>query len=115
MPIVGVQQIQTFKTKLPSSINPNYLLYLPKEYDPLQSKRWPLILFLHGAGERGDNLELVKVHGVPKIVEQYPDLNFPFIVVSPQCSLDARWSSRILGRVLDEVVHEFNVDRDRIY
>src|SRR5436309_6778554 len=108
MPIPGTQQRQTFKTKLPSTINPNYLLYLPKEYATDQSKRWPLILFLHGAGERGNNLELVKVHGVPKIVEQHPNLNFPFIVVSPQCSLDARWSSRILGRVLDEVVSEYN-------
>jgi predicted peptidase len=57
----------------------------------------------------------VKAHGVPKLVEQYPDLHFPFIVVSPQCSLDATWSSRVLGRVLDEVVREYHVDRDRIY
>ena len=46
-------------------------------------KKWPLMLFLHGSGERGTDLNKVKKHGPPKIVEQKPD--FPFIVVSPQC------------------------------
>ena len=39
----------------------DYLLYLPKDYEKQES--WPLVLFLHGSGERGDDLELVKVHG----------------------------------------------------
>lgn len=44
--------------------------------------KWPLILFLHGAGERGADLNLVKIHGPPKVVETKP---LPFVVVSPQC------------------------------
>ena len=44
---------------------------------------WPLVLFLHGAGERGDNLDLVKKHGPPKLIEEGKP--FPFVVVSPQC------------------------------
>jgi len=44
----------------------DYLLYLPKEYE--QKPAWPLLLFLHGAGERGKNLDLVKTHGPPKMI-----------------------------------------------
>src|SRR5688572_1308279 len=65
----------------------DYLLYLPKDYD--KQEHWPLLLFLHGAGERGDNLELVKVHGPPKLIAGGKD--FPFIVVSPQCPKDRWW------------------------
>ena len=57
-----------------------YLLYLPDDYESRDS--WPLILFLHGAGERGDSLELVKIHGPPKLIAE--GKKFPFIVVSPQ-------------------------------
>src|SRR5688572_21490851 len=59
-----------------------YLLFLPGSYRH-DGERWPLLLFLHGAGERGNDLELVKKHGPPKLVESVPE--FPFVVVSPQC------------------------------
>ncbi len=49
----------------------DYLLFLPQGYQEKDS--WPLLLFLHGAGERGDDLELVKKHGPPKIVQSKPD------------------------------------------
>ena len=62
----------------------DYLLYLPPEYEKQAS--WPLMIFLHGAGERGDDLELVKKHGPPKLIAA--GKNFPFIVVSPQCRID---------------------------
>jgi predicted peptidase len=65
----------------------DYLLALPKDYDKKDS--WPLVLFLHGAGERGDDLELVKKHGPPKLIGEGKD--FPFIVVSPQCPKDVWW------------------------
>ena len=58
-------------------------------YGENPQQKWPLILFLHGAGERGDDLNLVKVHGIPKIVEQRED--FPFIVASPQCPKNSWW------------------------
>lgn len=67
-------------------------------------------------GERGDgNLELIKVHGIPKIVDQRPD--FPFVAVSPQCPRDSWWSSEIesLNALLDEIVATHAVDPRRIY
>jgi predicted peptidase len=91
----------------------SYLLFLPEGYNPEGPKRWPLLLFLHGAGERGTDLSRVKVHGPPKIVEQRSD--FPFIVVSPQCPTDQHWSNDVLLTLLDEVVAHHQVDTSRIY
>jgi predicted peptidase len=96
------------------SLDCHYLLFLPEEYGR-NEKKWPLILFLHGAGERGNDLEKVKVHGPPKIVEQ--DKTFPFIVVSPQCPEGYTWTDKMdsLIAILDEVIARYDVDPSRIY
>ena len=90
-----------------------YLLFLPRTYEPKSSKRWPLILFLHGAGERGTNIWDVAKHGPPKIAP--PDPGFPFIVVSPQCPEGQIWSNDILLGLLDRVAQDYAVDTNRIY
>jgi predicted peptidase len=92
-------------------ITMKYLIYLPKDYD--QKESWPLMLFLHGAGERGDNLELVKKHGPPKLIEA--GKQFPFIVVSPQCPENRWWEPVELSSLVDEIVEKCKVDKDRIY
>jgi predicted peptidase len=88
-----------------------YLLFLPEGYDQ-SDKRWPLILFLHGAGETGSDLAMVKKHGPPKIVEKKKD--FPFIVVSPQAPRRG-WNPSALNALLDEVEAKYKVDPDRVY
>jgi predicted peptidase len=93
------------------NIELGYLIYLPKDYD--QQEQWPLLLFLHGAGERGDNLDMVKVHGPPKLVAAGQDM--PFIVVSPQCPAGRWWEPVELTALLDEVSAKHKVDPDRIY
>ena len=80
----------------------NYLLFLPKGYEAKAGKRWPLILFLHGAGERGTNVWKVAIARPPKNVAAHPD--FPFIVVSPQCPEREIWSKDVLLALLDEVI-----------
>ncbi len=92
-----------------------YLLFLPKSYGQLPNKKCPLIIFLHGAGERGNNLDLLKKHGIPKIVEQNPD--FPFITLSPQCPKDSWWTSelRLLNGLVDKITKSYQVDMSRIY
>ena len=89
-----------------------YLLYLPQDYGNVD-KRWPLILFLHGAGERGDDLARVEVHGPPKIVKQGG--HFEFIVVSPQCPRGLWWNDKKLMELLDKVIASHSVDTDRLY
>lgn len=90
-----------------------FLLYLPTGYDKVAGKKWPLIVFLHGSGERGDDIEKVKLHGPPKMVETQKD--FPFIVVSPQAAANTNWNSTSLNVLLDEVIARLPVDVDRIY
>lgn len=89
----------------------NYLLYLPRDYE--KQEVWPLLLFLHGAGERGNDLELVKVHGPPKLIAQGKE--FPFIVVSPQCPENRWWEPMELVALLDEIGEKYKVDADRVY
>lgn len=88
-----------------------YLTALPKEYD--KQAQWPVLLFLHGSGERGDNLEVVKKHGPPKLVAAGKD--FPFIVISPQCPTGTSWEPDELVTLLDEVARKHKVDADRVY
>ena len=105
----------TFEGPNAPTVYLNYLLFLPKRYGADSEKKWPLILFLHGAGERGDDLERIKRHGIPKIVEQQED--FEFIAVSPQCPADSTWVAEIgaLNALLDEIVATHTVDTTRIY
>ena len=93
-----------------------YWLFLPKNYDANAEKTWPLLLFLHGAGERGDNIDLVTVHGPAKrLKEQSVRDNCPFIVVSPQCHEERYWAPKQLLLLLDELEKELKVDKERIY
>jgi predicted esterase len=79
------------------------------------TKRWPLMLFLHGAGERGDNLQLVKAHGPPKVADKLDAKSFPFILVAPQCPANKLWSIKPLLALLDKVMREYPVDPARVY
>lgn len=89
-----------------------HLLYLPPGYGESGSgKRWPLVLFLHGAGESGQNLEMVKKHGPPMLISR--GKHFPFILVTPQT--DHGWRPQELGRLLDSIESNYAVDRSREY
>jgi predicted peptidase len=96
-------------------LNQEFLLFTPKGNS--EKAKSPLILFLHGKGERGDNIQVVKKHGPPKIVEKQKD--FPFMVVSPQCSKDKEgkgwWDVKDIELLLDYVKKTYHVDQDRIY
>ncbi len=109
---VGRQTAQTLETEITKTVHVQYLLYLPADYEK-QDEDWPLILFLHGAGERGDSLAKVKVHGPPKHIEKGE--KFPFIIVSPQCLEDQRWSTEDLDALLNDVCRHYRIDEDRIY
>ncbi len=107
------QTTNSFQRKITKTVGADYLLFLPKDYKANGSQRWPLILFLHGAGERGTNVSRVAAHGPPKIVKNKPD--WPFIVVSPQCPSRETWSNDMLLALLDEVIGKLAVDEKRIY
>ena len=106
------QQGRSLKRKITRTVTSEYLIYVPKDYDARSKTRWPLILFLHGAGERGTNLSKVAVHGPPRLAKQGRD--FPFILVSPQ-SPGRGWDPNVLNALLDSVIKEYHVDKDRVY
>jgi predicted peptidase len=106
----SLQQNKEFK----NDMSLKYLLYLPKDYSKTGEK-WPLIIFLHGAGERGNDLNKVKVHGIAKMLETRD--GFPFVVISPQCPENGWWTDYLpsLKALIDEVKKEYNIDESRIY
>jgi len=92
----------------------HYWHYEPKDAaGSAAGGRFPLVLSLHGAGERGDDPDLVLAHGVPKRLSGGDTL--PFVVVAPHCPADERWSADSLARFLDEVERGSAIDADRIY
>jgi predicted peptidase len=110
----GGQSKQMLNKKVTKVADCNYLLYLPADYDKSKDK-WPLIMFLHGAGERGSNIEVVKKHGPPKMIAE--GKSFDFIIVSPQCPNDLWWpeQTEVLIALLDEIEAKYRVDTDRVY
>ncbi len=108
-PRAGVQEPEQLEVQL--SLRIGYQLSLPKGYD--QRDKWPLLVFLHGSGERGEDVELVKVHGPPKLIAEGRE--FPFIVVSPQCPQFQSWHAPSLAALIDDVVRRYKVDEARVY
>jgi predicted peptidase len=76
------------------------------------TQRWPLLVFLHGSGERGEDLQRVKAHGPPKWLDAQPD--FPAIVVSPQAPTDGGWDPHLLHALLGQLQTELPIDADRV-
>jgi predicted peptidase len=109
----NMQTAQKFIFKASQEATVDYLLFLPAGYQADTAKRWPLILFLHGAGERGSDVRKVAVHGPVKYIAKHPD--FPFIMVSPQCPEGKHWSNDQLLGLLEEIKAHYRVDASRVY
>lgn len=68
-----------------------YRILFPKTYDP--SKHYPMVIFLHGAGERGNDNEKQLVHGAAMFLEDSIRNKFPAIIVFPQCPQNSFWAN----------------------
>lgn len=111
--VYGGQGERVFQGKVELAVGYRYLLGLPEGYEADEGKRWPLIVFLHGAGERGEDLNLLKKHGPPKLVEAGNDLGA--IVASPQVKEGEVWNPQAVKALTDELVATLRVDVGRIY
>jgi predicted peptidase len=104
------------RTVAARGISYRYQVYVPADFDP--HKKWPIILFLHGAGERGDNGLLQTDVGIGHAIRTSP-LQIPFIVVMPQCRANQLWTEAGMQAqalvALDQSIKEFNADRVRVY
>lgn len=91
-----------------------YLQYLPPAYGQSEED-FPLVIFLHGSGERGEDLDLVSLHGWPRYAREGTE--YPFILISPQLPDGKNWSGYIesLNGLLDHLQATLRVDKSRIY
>lgn len=93
-----------------------YQVYVPQNFD--RHQKWPVILFLHGAGERGDDGVLQTDVGIPHAIRKNVG-SFPIIVVMPQCWKDHHWVEPEMEaqalNALERSIKEFNGDRSRLY
>ncbi len=102
-----------FSRTIATRVAVKYLLALPPGYS--KKEKWPVLIHLHGMGERGEDLEIVKRHGPMKLLARGQTL--PFIVVAPLCPKEDFWEARLdaLDALLDDVLARYNGDPDRVY
>jgi predicted peptidase len=119
--IIMPMMISSQNNMLKSSINKtsglevevtfNYILQFPKNLTP--GEPIPLIVFLHGSGERGDSVDFVRVHGPWNYAISHED--FPFMILAPQCKEGETWEPVKLDLLLNEIISSHPVDTSRIY
>ncbi len=98
------------------SMTYKYEVYVPAAY-AASTARWPAILFLHGAGERGDNGLVQTNVGLATAIRRTPE-KFPAIVIMPQVPADSLWIGSPADAAiaaLDRTMAEFRIDLDRVY
>lgn len=85
---------------------------LPDGYAAAPERRWPLIVFLHGGGERGHRLADARIHGLPKLLDA--GTRVPAIVVTPQCEPDTDWDPHLLHALLLALQARWRIDARRV-
>lgn len=110
-----VRSHQIFKFRPDTKTELSCLLYLPKDYAKSPEKKWPFILYLHGAGERGENQNKNLAVGLPSRLEF--DKDFPFVVICPLCPNKQWWTAMLpnLRKLVETITASYNIDKTRIY
>ena len=95
-----------------------FQVYLPEDWRRDDGKQWPVILFLHGRGERGSEGMWQTQVGIAEAVRNHPD-RWPFVIVMPQCPMNAHWTDapmlKLAIAALDQESAEFHGDLARTY
>tara|TARA_B100001564_G_scaffold358670_1_gene377994 strand:- start:780 stop:1448 length:669 start_codon:yes stop_codon:yes gene_type:complete len=109
-----IKKNKTLSVDMNRSHQLKYLIYLPNDY---LTKKYPLVLFLHGAGERGTNLKDIEIHGLPKLVRN--GKKFPFIIIAPQCPLNLWWSDPLpvdlLSELVNDIVMKYGIHKNNVF
>ncbi len=95
-----------------------YVLYLPQGYDPADGKKWPLVFFFHGIGERGDDPQVLLDKALPEYLRKGGRLDA--IMVAPQCPAGSHWVENPcelekLSRFIPRILENYPTDKDRVY
>ena len=86
-----------------------YRIMMPKDFD--ESKQYPLLLFLHGAGERGNDNEKQLVHGSRLFADPLNRGAFPAIVIFPQCPKEEYWSNASVNRSTKPITLDYPLNK----
>ena len=100
--------IGNIKTEIVVNKELNYILHVPKNIN----EKKPLIIFLHGSGEKGIDLEKVKIHGPLKYLKNH---ELDSYILAPQCPENEYWNAEVLYQLILKIEKENNVDSNRIY
>jgi len=102
------ETLGTFNTKITKKVTFNYILVKPENI----TQKLPLIVFLHGSGERGNDLEKVKTHGPLKYI-LHNTLNT--YILAPQCEENKFWDAEELFLLIQNIISKNQIDTNRIY
>jgi len=97
-----------FKAEIIQKQEIGYALHIPVN----TKEKKPLIIFLHGSGERGNDIEKVKVHGPFKYLKSH---ELDSYILAPQCPENEYWNEEVLYRLILKIQKENNIDANRIY
>lgn len=111
-PLAPGQHAGAFDAQVARPVHLPFLMYVPQEA-AVPGAKLPLLLFLHGSGERGKDLEAVKRNGPPRLIAE--GRAFPFFVASPLLAKGASWEPYELNALLDELLGTYPIDPDRVY
>lgn len=90
-----------------------YLVYLPQGYDQT-TERYPVIIYLHGSSQRGNDLNRLKSYGMPKYLESGGKLNS--IVIAPQCPPGILWDTEEwFLTTFNQLKEKYRIDLERVY
>jgi poly(3-hydroxybutyrate) depolymerase len=108
------QHKQIFSGEVRRPFDGQFLLYLPKGFSQHPAVKYPLLIFLHGSGESGIDIDNLKKHGPPEFLDDRPD--FPFIVASPQAPYPPRgFDPEELTVFLNQLLQRLPIDKERVY
>jgi predicted peptidase len=99
---IDAQQTSTFY---------KYILHKPTDTISLK----PLIIFLHGSGESGDNPDLLKVHGPLKFLNNNKENNIDAYILVPQCPKGKSWETGILYGLVNKIISEYKIEKKAIH
>jgi predicted peptidase len=104
---LSIYEKRTYKNKAGEELP--YRILFPKDYD--KNKKYPLVLFLHGAGERGNDNETQLTHGAKLFLTDENRQKYPAIVIFPQCPKESFWSSAVIDRSTTPITFTFDYSR----
>ncbi len=105
----------TFNEAKTIQLELSYLTYFPENYSDEGDEKYPLLLFLHGMGQRGNHLDDLYNTGLPKMIKEGMDI--PFVTIMPQCPEDSVWTDETaaLKALVDHTLSTLPVDKTRVY